>query len=75
MMLENASIERPCKEKFLGITFEFSGPRIPQRNGKVERRYQTSYERVRSMLNHTGIKDEMRRGMSLENQLTNGCLH
>jgi hypothetical protein len=36
---ENASIERACKEKRLSIEFEFSGPRKPQRNGKVQRNF------------------------------------
>jgi hypothetical protein len=33
--VENASIERACKEKCLGIKFEFSAPRTPKRNRKV----------------------------------------
>jgi hypothetical protein len=43
---ENASVERDCKEKCLGINFEFSDLRIPQRNGKVERKFQTLYGRA-----------------------------
>jgi hypothetical protein len=41
----------------------FIGPRIPQGKGKVERMFQKLYGRVRSMLNDTGIKDEMIRGI------------
>jgi transposase len=44
---KNASIERAFKEKCLGIKFEFSGPRTPQRNGKVERKFQTLFRRFR----------------------------
>jgi hypothetical protein len=38
---ENVFIKRACQEKFLGIKFDFSGPRTPQKNGKVERKFQT----------------------------------
>jgi hypothetical protein len=46
---ENASIERACKDKCLCIKYDFSGSRITQRNGKVERKFQKLYERIRSM--------------------------
>jgi hypothetical protein len=59
-------IESTCKEKCLGIKFEFSGPRTPQRIWKVNRNFQALYGRVRSMLNDAGIKDEMRRGIWAE---------
>jgi hypothetical protein len=60
---ENASIERACKEKNLDIQFEFSGPRIAQRNWKVEGKSLNLYGCVRSMLNDTGIKEEIRRSI------------
>jgi hypothetical protein len=63
---ENASIERAFKGKCLCIKFEFSGPTTPQSNGKVERKFQTLYGRVRSMLNDAGIKDKMRSGICIE---------
>jgi hypothetical protein len=44
------------------LRFDFSGPRTPQRNGKVERKFQTLYGRIRSMFNDSGIVDEIRDG-------------
>jgi hypothetical protein len=32
--------------KSFGIKFEFLGPRTPQRNGKVERKFQKIYGRI-----------------------------
>jgi hypothetical protein len=60
---ENASIERACKEKNLDIQFEFSGLNIAQRNWKVEGKSLNLYGCVRSMLNDTGIKEEIRRSI------------
>jgi hypothetical protein len=48
------------------ITFEFSGPRTPQRNGKVERKFQTLYGRIREMLNGADLEGELRDEMSAE---------
>jgi transposase InsO family protein len=33
---EKFALEKACKQHHLGLQFEFSGPRTPQRNGKVE---------------------------------------
>jgi ubiquinone/menaquinone biosynthesis C-methylase UbiE len=63
---ENTSIERAYKEKYSGIKFEFSDPRALHRNGKDERKFQILYERIRSRLNDSGIKEEMRRGFRAE---------
>jgi hypothetical protein len=38
---ENKALEDGCKIKGLSIVFEYSGPRTTQRNGKVERMFQT----------------------------------
>jgi hypothetical protein len=46
--------------KSSGVKFEFSGPRIPQRNGKVKRKLQTFFGRSRSMLNRAGLKGDLR---------------
>jgi hypothetical protein len=45
------------------IKFEFSGPRTPQRNGKVERKFQTLYGRICAMLNDAGLEDDVRSGV------------
>ena len=63
---ENKALEDECKSKGLGITFEYSGPRTPQRNGKVERKFQTLYGRIRAMLNGAGLQEEMRSGIWAE---------
>ena len=57
---ENKSMKDDHRIKSFGVKFEFSGPRTPQRNGKVERKFQTFYGRIRSMLNGAGLKDELR---------------
>jgi hypothetical protein len=46
--------------KSFGIGFEFLGPRTPQRNGKVVRKFQTLYGRIRAMLNGAGLEGELR---------------
>jgi hypothetical protein len=56
---ENKSLEKLCKQEGLGIQFEYSGPKTPQRNGRVEQKFQTLYGRVRAMLNGAGIQDEL----------------
>ena len=56
---ENKSMKDDHRIKSFGVKFEFSGPRTPQRNGKVERKFQTFYGRIRSMFNGAGLKDEL----------------
>jgi hypothetical protein len=46
--------------KSFSIKFEFSGPRTPQINGKVERKFQTLYGRIRAVLNGAGLEGELR---------------
>jgi hypothetical protein len=46
--------------KSFGIKFEFSGPRTPQRNGKVERKFQTLHGRIRAVLNGADLEGELR---------------
>jgi hypothetical protein len=43
---ENVSMKNDQDIKSFGVKFEFSGPRTPQRNGKVERNFQTFYGRI-----------------------------
>ena len=45
------------------IKFEFSGPRTTQRNGRVERKFQTLYGRIRAILNDAGLENEIRSGV------------
>jgi uncharacterized protein YqeY len=57
---ENYALEKECKQKKLAVKFEYSGPRTPQRNGKVERKFQTLYGRIPAMMNDSEIDGEFR---------------
>jgi hypothetical protein len=57
---ENVTMKNDPEIKSFGIKFEFSGLRTPQRNGKVERKFQTIYGRIRAMLYGAGLEDELR---------------
>ena len=48
------------------IKFEFSGPRTPQQNGKVERKFRTFYGRIRATLNNSGLEESVRSGLWAE---------
>jgi hypothetical protein len=50
----------------LGGEFEFSGPNPPQRNGKVESKFQTLYERIHAMFNDLGIVNAIQNGLWAE---------
>jgi hypothetical protein len=60
---ENKALFDECRSKGHNVKFEFSGPRTPQRNGKVERKFQTFFGRIRAMLNSAGVKDQLRSGV------------
>jgi hypothetical protein len=60
---ENKAFYEKCRSKGVNIRFEFSGRRTPQRNGKVERKFQTFYGRIREMLNCSVLKDNLRNGV------------
>jgi len=60
---ENKSFYDACPSKCYLIMFEFSGPRTPQRNGKVERKFQTLYGRICAMLDDAGLEDDVRSGV------------
>jgi transposase InsO family protein len=57
---KNMTIKNDPEIKSFGIKFEFSGPRTPQRNGKVERKFQTMYGRIWAMLNGANLEGELR---------------
>jgi hypothetical protein len=60
------AVEKACKQHHLGLQFELSEPRTPQRYGKVERKFQTLYGRIWAMFNDSGIVDEIRDGFWAE---------
>jgi transposase InsO family protein len=57
---ENMTMKNDPEIKSFGIKFEFSGPRTPQRNGKVDREFQTLYGRIRAILNGANLESELR---------------
>jgi hypothetical protein len=57
---ENMTMKNDPEIKSFGIKFEFSGPRTPQRNEKVEKKFQTLYGRIRAMLNGAGLEGELK---------------
>ena len=48
---ENEKFQKEAEENGFGLTFEYTAPNTPQRNGRVERKFATLYGRMRSMLN------------------------
>jgi hypothetical protein len=60
---ENFALEKLCKQQNVNVKFEFLGPRTPQRNGKVERKFQTLYGRIRAMFNDAGIEGDFCKGL------------
>jgi hypothetical protein len=63
---ENKAFYNYCRLDGKLIEFEFSRPRTPKRNGKVERKFQTLYGQIRAMLNDAGLEDEIRSGVLSE---------
>jgi hypothetical protein len=60
---ENKALFEACQAQGYGVKFEFSGPRTLQQNGKVERKFQTFFGRIRAMLNSAGLKYQLRSGV------------
>jgi hypothetical protein len=52
-----------CCANEYNINFELPGPRFPQHNGKVERKFQTFYGRISAKLNNTRLKYSKRFGV------------
>jgi transposase InsO family protein len=67
---ENFALEKLCKRQNVDVKFEFSGPMTPQKNGKVERKFQTLYGRIRAMFNDAGIEGNFRTGLWAECEST-----
>jgi hypothetical protein len=57
---ENMTMKNDPEIKSFCIKLEFLVPRTPQRNGKVERKFQTLYGRIQAMLNGAGLEGELR---------------
>ena len=50
----------------LGVRFEYTSVGTPQLNGRVERKFATLYDRVRSMMIDVGIEEELRQKLQGE---------
>ena len=57
---ENQTLEQTIDPLVIPLTFEYTPRDTPQHNGVVERKYQTLYQRMRSMLNGAGIFGQLR---------------
>jgi hypothetical protein len=56
---KNTSMKNDQDIKSFGVKFKFSGPRTPQRNGRVEMKFQNFYDRIQSILNRAGLKGDL----------------
>jgi hypothetical protein len=63
---ENGSLDRECAKQGLGIQFEYTGPGMPQFNGRVKRKFTTLYSKVRAMLNGAKLPTVKREGLWTE---------
>jgi hypothetical protein len=59
-----------CRSKGYNVNFELSGPRNPQHKGKVERKFQPFFGRIRAMLNSAGVECQHRSGVWVGLEIT-----
>ena len=52
---ETVAFQKEAENEDLGLVFEYIAPDTPQQNGRVERKFQTLYGRVRAMLYGVGL--------------------
>lgn len=57
---ENQELDQALDPLIIPLTFEYTLRDTPQHNGVVERKYQTLYQRMRSILKDTGIYGQLR---------------
>jgi transposase InsO family protein len=57
---KNMTMKNDPEIKSFGIKFIFLGPRTPQRNGRVERKFQTLYGRIRAIINGADLEGKLR---------------
>jgi hypothetical protein len=63
---ENKSFHNALCSNRNNIKFEFLGPRNPQQNGKVERKFQIFFGRIRAALNNAGLEEVIKSGVWAE---------
>jgi hypothetical protein len=57
---ENLGLKTRIGEEGLKIQMEYTSPETPEQNGQVERSFATLWGRVRSMLNRSGVPQDLR---------------
>jgi hypothetical protein len=57
ILVKNKLFYNTYSAKGYNVKLEFSGPRTPQQNGKVERKFQAFYDRIRAILNNAGLQN------------------
>ena len=67
---ENKDLEGKAKKDGLGLIFEITARNTPQHNGRVERKFQTLYNRVCAMLNAARLTQSMRNNLWAERTRT-----
>ena len=81
---ENQALDQELDPLVIPLTFEYTPRDTPQHNGVVERKYQTLYQRMRSMLNGEGIYGQLleklwaecaKTATLLNNLLSNKTIH
>ena len=60
---ENKTIKENFVKNFREIKFEFASPCNPQKNGFVERGFATIYSRMRAMMTHMGLHENLNTGL------------
>ena len=63
---ENVDFQRACEREGFDLAFEYTATATPQQNGRCERKFQTLYGRVRSMLEGSGIEMPIRKRLWTE---------
>jgi len=74
---ENEAFQEIAREHGLGLTFEFTAPNNPEQNGRVERKFQTLYGRVRAMIrgaSDSGLAPESAKKLWAEAGATATCM-
>jgi hypothetical protein len=57
---ENLGLKTKIEEEGLNIQMEYTSPETPEQNGQVERSFATLWGRVRSMLNRSGVTQDLK---------------
>ena len=67
---ENVSFEERAGAMNLGLKFEYTAARTPEQNGKVERKFQTLFGKLRAMLKDAGLPGGIKKGVWTEGAAT-----